>query len=150
MSDELLSTPLILLATIWVSASPVLSANETLHDQRDIVLGIRELGHLSPEVACIIRRSSFRNSYVPLWLGILMFLALMTVFIGFTAGTIALPKDQESHRWLCYSVMLMPMFMFCGFLIGGILDISTMRRLLRREESKLKASPCGASELRDS
>ncbi len=130
-----LSAPLILLATIWVSAAPVLTANKTLHEQRDIVFGIRELKHLLPSRICQVQRAAFFHSYIPLLCGILMFLGLMIGFILFSAANVPLPPEQEGRRWLCYLVALMPSSMFLGFAIGGALDVLTMRKILREDAS---------------
>jgi hypothetical protein len=133
-----LSAPMILLATIWVSAAPVLTANKTLHEQRDIVFGIRELDHLPPERIFRVKCAAFTHSYIPLLLGILAFLALMTGFIGLAAKNVPLPSEQEHDRWLCYLVALMPASMFVGFAFGGGRDVLVMRRMLKEDELGLK------------
>ena len=140
MENGFLSAPLILLATIWVSAAPVLAANTTLHDQRDLVSGIRNLAHLSPARALQVRRAAFLHSYIPLLIGILIFLAMMSGFIVYTAWSLHLPKDQEPYRWLCYMVALMPAFMFIGFAFGGGKNVFVMWQILN-EEKEAATSP---------
>jgi hypothetical protein len=139
MNNDLLSAPLIFLATIWVSATPVVAANKTLHEQRDLVLGIRQLDHLSPERAFFVRRAAYLHSYIPMLLGILLFLAMMTGLIAFAAANVSL-ADYEQYRWLCYSVAFMPAFMFLGFLFGGGLDVRVMRKVLEEDKLKLKTA----------
>lgn len=133
-----LSAPLILLATIWVSAAPVLTANKTLHEQRDVVFGIREIDHLPADRAYRVKRAAFLHSYIPMLLGILVFLALMTGFILFAARNVPLPSEQEHDRWMCYLVAFMPASMFAGFAFGGGQDVLVMRRMLCEDRGHLK------------
>jgi hypothetical protein len=137
MSDDLLAAPFVLLASVWVAATPVLTANKTLHEQRDIVFGIKELKDMTPARAYRVRCASLWHSYVPLLLGILCFLAMMTVFMLVTARVAPLKPDQERYRWLCYLVTVLPAFSFLGFLVGGGRDIAFMRRILAEDFENL-------------
>lgn len=129
---------MMILAAIWVCAAPVLTANQTLHAQRDIVLGVKKLEDADPNYVHIIRHAAFWHSYLPLLLGVLVFLALLTAFAWITAANLDLPETQESFRTLCYAAAVLPAFSFIGFLYGGGKDCVIMIRRLRDSSATQK------------
>ena len=128
-----LTAPLVILATIWLGAGPVLSALRIIHGQRDIVLGVKRLDHLTPAQAHDIRSVALWNSYLPLLLGVLLFLLLLTGFVCVAVNYLELPQNQKSLRRLGYIVALQPAFTFIGFLLGGARDMVFMLHTLKQE-----------------
>jgi hypothetical protein len=113
------------LVAVWLSATPMLTALQMLHTLREkVVLGIdRERNSVSRSLETEYCKAMLRSSYLPLFVGYLVFFGMITL----SAFVVSLSATLAFYRLICVAVMIQFGLSFVGWLVGGLRDMKLMK-----------------------
>lgn len=128
---EKLGFPFVLLVALWGAVNTTLSFFQVINTKRDVIFELIDKCGYCPEQT-LGPVEIYLTNLLPLSIGNIIFLSLISYVILSIPGHMKIEKDEEGKRLraACYVIAVLPVFGAFAFLAGSIFDLVMIIRAL--------------------